>query len=218
MTRNKVIIIATIALIVGIAIGHIVGVCMMNEHRGKDKMSNVHTMSGVTTGLEGKTGDEFDKAFTTEMIVHHEGAVLMAEMALQNAKRPEIKQLAQEIISAQNREIIQMKAWLKSWYGIEVSTNSAEGAPAGSIHNLPIPIGVAAARKSLTQNLKISESDVVIMTAFEKDWSDSCLGLGGPAESCAAVITPGYEVTMQAQGRKYVYRTNKEGTIVRSEN
>lgn len=74
-------------------------------------------MGDMMAGLEGKTGDEFDKAFLTEMIVHHEGAVDMAEAALQDAKRPEIKTMSNAIISAQTAEISQMKQWLNDWYG-----------------------------------------------------------------------------------------------------
>lgn len=93
--------------------------------------------------------------------------------------------------------------------------NSAEGAPEGSIHNLPTPDGVRAAQALLAQNLKVETSKVLITSAFEKQWSDSCLGLGGPAESCLQVITPGYEVTMQVDGKTYIYRTNREGTVIR---
>lgn len=73
-------------------------------------------MDSMTMDLRGKTGDEFDKAFLAGMIVHHEGAVEMAQMALQYAKHQEIKDMAQAIISAQTTEINQMKAWGKSWY------------------------------------------------------------------------------------------------------
>lgn len=75
-------------------------------------------MSGMTAGLAGKTRDEFDRAFINEMIVHHEGAVAMAEQALRLAKHDEIKQMAQEIIAAQTREINTMRGWLQSWYGV----------------------------------------------------------------------------------------------------
>ena len=50
------------------------------------------------------------------MIVHHEGAVEMANLALTSAKHQEIKDLAKAIISAQNTEIASMKGWLKTWY------------------------------------------------------------------------------------------------------
>ena len=51
------------------------------------------------------------------MIVHHEGAVAMAEAALKNAEHQEIKTMATAIISAQTAEIAQMHAWLAEWYG-----------------------------------------------------------------------------------------------------
>ena len=74
------------------------------------------TMSGMTSGLSGKTGEGFDEAFLQEMIVHHEGAVEMAQLALTNAKHDEIKTMAKAIIAAQNAEIVQMKAWQVSWF------------------------------------------------------------------------------------------------------
>ncbi len=74
-------------------------------------------MNGMMRALDGKSADEFDQAFLKEMIVHHEGAVRMAEAALKSAKHQEIKDLAQDIISAQNTEIGRMQAWQKSWYG-----------------------------------------------------------------------------------------------------
>lgn len=76
-------------------------------------------MSGMTAGLSGKTGDEFDRAFLAEMIVHHQGAVSMAQAALASARHQEIKTMAQNIISAQNSEIAQMKEWQKSWYAAQ---------------------------------------------------------------------------------------------------
>ncbi|MEF3274658.1 MAG: DUF305 domain-containing protein [Chloroflexus sp.] len=61
-------------------------------------------------------GDEpFDQRFLTAMILHHEGAVAMARDALQHAEHAELKQLAQAIISAQEAEIAQMRAWLEAW-------------------------------------------------------------------------------------------------------
>jgi uncharacterized protein (DUF305 family) len=73
-------------------------------------------MHDMMSGLEGKTGDEFDKAFLSEMIVHHEGAVDMANAVLANSKRPELLKLAKDIISAQTKEINMMKAWQKAWF------------------------------------------------------------------------------------------------------
>ena len=85
-----------------------------NGHMDMDSM-----MSSMMAELEGKTGDAFDKAFLSEMIVHHEGAVFMAEAVLKSSKRPELIKLANEIISAQTGEITMMKNWQKAWFNIQ---------------------------------------------------------------------------------------------------
>ena len=82
----------------------------------QENMTTVDMMASMNAELSGKTGDDFDKAFLNEMIMHHEGAVGMAKAALTNANHQEIKDLALTIISAQNQEISQMKEWLKTWY------------------------------------------------------------------------------------------------------
>jgi uncharacterized protein (DUF305 family) len=117
---NNTFITGLLALIIGIGIGYMVFGAKsptVNTHTMPDGTSMSDTMQGMTAGLQGKTGAEFDKAFTEEMIVHHEGAVDMAKLALQNAERPEIKQLAEAIIQAQTIEINMMQGWLKDWFG-----------------------------------------------------------------------------------------------------
>jgi uncharacterized protein (DUF305 family) len=58
----------------------------------------------------------FDEAFIDAMIPHHRSAIEMAQVALENSDNPKIKELAQNIIGAQQREIEQMKQWRKEWY------------------------------------------------------------------------------------------------------
>ncbi len=88
------------------------GVMVMDHTMSMNSM-----MQSMNAGLIGKTGDAFDNAFLTEMIVHHQGAVEMAELVLKTSTRPELLTLARNIISAQNTEINQMKAWQNSWFG-----------------------------------------------------------------------------------------------------
>jgi uncharacterized protein (DUF305 family) len=64
----------------------------------------------------GAADGEFDLRFINAMIPHHEGAVMMAKDALNKSKRPEIKKLAQAIISSQKAEIRQMEQWRQTWY------------------------------------------------------------------------------------------------------
>lgn len=56
--------------------------------------------------------EPFDKAFLAMMLPHHTGAIEMAKAELAKGKDPELKQLAQEIIDAQQREISQMREQL----------------------------------------------------------------------------------------------------------
>jgi uncharacterized protein (DUF305 family) len=64
----------------------------------------------------GPADADYDLRFIDAMTPHHQGAVVMAKEALAKSKRPEIKQLAANIIKAQNKEIEQMKQWRKGWY------------------------------------------------------------------------------------------------------
>lgn len=64
----------------------------------------------------------FEHRFLEAMISHHEGAVSMAQAALENSEHPEIRSLAEAIIAAQEGEIEQMRGWLKQWFGVEYAT------------------------------------------------------------------------------------------------
>lgn len=73
-------------------------------------------MMDMTEGMKGKSGLTLEKVFLEEMIIHHQGAVDMAILLLQDKTiKPELKVFANQIISAQNPEIEQMKLWLKNY-------------------------------------------------------------------------------------------------------
>ena len=65
-------------------------------------------------------GQDIDQHFIVQMIPHHEGAVAMAELALEKSKRPEIKTLANTILVGQSSEIEDMTVWYKNWFGKDV--------------------------------------------------------------------------------------------------
>lgn len=57
------------------------------------------------------TGDP-DVDFILSMLPHHQGAVDMARIVLENGKDPEVRKLAQDIVAAQEAEMVWMKQWL----------------------------------------------------------------------------------------------------------
>ena len=127
-TTNKIMLAAGIGVIVGVggAFAYVhTGESEVGEggHRMSDgtlmrgPMNMRGDMDAMMSGLVGKTGDDFDKEFLSEMIVHHAGAVAMAQEVLKTSTRPELKAMAEAIISAQTKEIDQMKAWQTSWFG-----------------------------------------------------------------------------------------------------
>ena len=100
MEKNTIIIII-LALVVGLGIGY--------------ALSGGSLPARQSLGVGGM-GQNIDQRFIVQMIPHHEGAIAMAEIALERSKRPEIISLANGIIEAQTREITDMRAWYQSWF------------------------------------------------------------------------------------------------------
>ncbi len=94
-----------------------------NQNRFCSASTISHSMSANSMGdmmgdpmllaLKDKTGEEFDREFLIQMIIHHEGGVEMAKMALEKSTNEDIRKLAQNIIDSQSAEIEQMKGWVK---------------------------------------------------------------------------------------------------------
>lgn len=86
---------------------------MMMNHNSASMES---MMMDMTAGMRGKTGKELEKAFLTEMIPHHQGAVDMARLLVQNPNaNPVLVKFGFDIINAQEKEIVQMREWLKEY-------------------------------------------------------------------------------------------------------
>lgn len=67
------------------------------------------------TKLDSLKEGSFDLEFIKQMIPHHEGAISMANEALQKSENPEIRELAQSIVRSQDMEIKKMREWQLSW-------------------------------------------------------------------------------------------------------
>ena len=131
-----------IGLVAGVIIaGFTATYAVNNNNNGMMRMMGMHTdtttssqgtmndedmsKSEMTSSLKNKTGDDFDKAFISEMIAHHQGAIDMANLAKQNAKHDEIKNLANDIVAAQTKEINEMKSWQTQWNYTSVTTDTS---------------------------------------------------------------------------------------------
>ena len=75
------------------------------------------SMKGMNMDGMKATGADFDRMFLDMMIAHHQGAVAMAKEALNKSEHSEVKNLAQQIIDAQQKEIEMMKKWKAAWGG-----------------------------------------------------------------------------------------------------
>lgn len=129
--KKESIMLGVIGLLVGVVLtGLVAAQAVNNDNVGMMQMMGMDTskdeqnvatnhstmsMADMNKQLDGLSGDDYDKAFIEMMIAHHEGAVDMAKLSSSRAKHEEVKQLSQGIISAQEKEIAEMKQWQADW-------------------------------------------------------------------------------------------------------
>ena len=82
-----------------------------------DMVKDMRMMNKMMVKDLGKGDGEYDARFIDMMIPHHEGAVMMAKDALQNANHQDLKEMAAKMIKDQQKEIDQLKKWRQEWYG-----------------------------------------------------------------------------------------------------
>ena len=87
---------------------------MQQGMMGQGMMSGSSAMGSGATMMN---ATDTDKAFLEEMTPHHQAAIQMATMMKAKTNRPEMKKMADDIISAQTREMQMMQDWYESWYG-----------------------------------------------------------------------------------------------------
>lgn len=86
--------------------------------------------SSASTAAVTGAGRTADISFAQLMIPHHEQAIEMADLALSQASSAGVRELAEDITSAQDPEIAQIKAWLSGWGAPEqmAGTTAADGS------------------------------------------------------------------------------------------
>ncbi len=72
-----------------------------------------------------------------------------------------------------------------------------------------------AALTSLSESLGLSPDEITLVSAEAMDWPDGCLGVAEEGMMCTQVITPGFRVILEANGKQVEYRTNEDGSQIR---
>jgi hypothetical protein len=99
----------------------------------------------------------------------------------------------------------------------EYHTNSSGSELVPAEGQQPIPISndaVQSATRDLAAALKISPDQVSLISAAIIEWPDSCLGIQQTNIACAEMVTPGYLIVLEAQGRQYEYHTDAAGNQI----
>jgi uncharacterized protein (DUF305 family) len=88
---------------------------MMEAMEGMGGMGHPMNMQAEVDALR-SAPEPFDLAFIDAMIPHHQSAIDAGQMVLETATHSEIREMAQQVIDEQQKEIDQMKAWRTEWY------------------------------------------------------------------------------------------------------
>ncbi len=69
----------------------------------------------------------YEVKFMTNMIDHHQMAIMMAELCVAKAVHAELRALCTDIIEAQRAEMVEMQTWLRMWYGVDYQPQMKPG-------------------------------------------------------------------------------------------
>ena len=129
---------------------------------------------------------------------------------------PEIGEMCAEVITGGFRLELEAGGMIYDIHtdmdGNQIRMAGDNGPKSGPLNETP---AAQAARKSLAEQMGIDVEQVVIQDVASVQWPDSCLGVQNPAESCLAVITPGYRVMLEVDGQLYQVNTNADGSAWR---
>lgn len=88
--------------------------------------------------------------------------------------------------------------------------------PAGEVLLSPEAANlVAKAKEILTQKMpEVNAAGITLSTAESRQWRDSSLGCPREGMMYNQVITPGYLIVLEAEGKTYEFHTNKAEKVI----
>ncbi len=94
---------------------------------------SAHMMDGRDTGMGSFDADApFDAQFLDQMIMHHQGALMSTRAMIADSTRPELRDLADDIITSQSTQLDQMRTWRQQWYP-DLAPTFAMGGSGGAM-------------------------------------------------------------------------------------
>ncbi len=97
----------------------------------EDGMGSMMSGGGMMGSFD--KDNPFDLQFIDGMTMHHEGAIMSSKHMISDSKRPELRELAENIEESQSWQIDQMQEWRGEWYP---DAGQTSGMPAGMMNGM----------------------------------------------------------------------------------
>lgn len=127
-----------------------------------------------------------DQAFIDMMVPHHRSAVEMAKLAPERAEHEELRTLAGDIITAQEREISEMKAWRAEWFGSD-QTPPMDAMPV--LPGVEMP-GMGDDMDGATMDMTAAIEMLRTADPFDEAFIEAMIGHHESAIAAAEVVLP----------------------------
>jgi hypothetical protein len=80
--------------------------------------------------------------------------------------------------------------------------------------NVDLTPAQRVAISKLAENLGLTPDKIKLISTEAVDWPDSCLGVSTEGIMCSQVVTPGFRVVLEADGKKVEYHTNQDASVI----
>jgi len=82
--------------------------------------------------------------------------------------------------------------------------------------HIPVDLTPAqrAALTALTDQLSLTADKITLVSTDAVTWPDGCLGIVRMGMLCTQAEVPGFKIILEADGKKYEFHTNQDGSIV----